>query len=144
MRFSIQCLAIAVSALLCGCAATVTLVDRTDGQEYVGRTIGGTATSEGKLSVLVQGSTYTGHWIYSASGGGYSLGTGVAFAPGATAVGTASAVALSAQGNGLIDMRNEAGKFIRCVFSFNGFSNTGIGECQRNDGRLYDLRIKRK
>jgi len=143
MRLSIQCLAVAMAGLLCGCAATVTFVDRNNGQEYAGKTVGGTGRAHGRLSAVIEGSTYTGQWIYSAMGGAYSLGTGIAFAHGATAVGTGSAVAVSAQGNGLIDMRDEAGQFIRCVFSFNGFSNTGIGECQRNDGRLYDLRITR-
>lgn len=140
MRFTL--LWLATAGLLCGCAATVTFVDRTNGQEYTGAT-GGTARARGSLSAVIEGSTYTGHWIYSANGGAYSLGTGVAFAHGTTAVSTGSAVAVSAQGNGLIDIRDGTGHFIRCVFSFNGFSNTGIGECQRNDGRLYDLRIER-
>lgn len=140
MRFTPLCLVAA--GLLCGCAATATFVDRTNGQEYTGKT-GGTGRSEGSLTAVIEGSTYTGHWIYSASGGAYSLGTGVAFARGTTAVGTGSAIAVSAQGNGLIDIRDGAGHFIRCVFTFNAFSNTGIGECQRNDGRLYDLRITR-
>lgn len=140
MRFAL--LSLLFVGLLCGCAATVTLVDRTNGQEYTGKT-GGTGRSEGGLTAVIEGSTYTGHWIYSASGGAYSLGTGVAFAHGTTAVATGSAIAVSAQGNGLIDMRDGAGHFIRCVFSFNAFSNTGIGECQRNDGRLYDLRVTR-
>lgn len=143
MRLSVQCLAIALAASLCGCAATVTFVDRTNGNEYVGHT-GGTGASHGALSAQIDGSDYTGHWIYSASGGGYSLGTGFGVANGVAAVGSASALAISAQGNGLIDMRDAGSRFIRCVFSFNAFSNTGIGECQRNDGRLYDLRIRRR
>ncbi len=140
MRFTF--LSFVAAGLLCGCAATTTFVDRTNGQEYTGET-GGTGRSEGSLTAVIEGSTYTGHWIYSARGGAYSLGTGVAFAHGTTAVGTGSAIAVSAQGNGLIDIRDGAGHFIRCVFSFNAFSNTGLGECQRNDGRLYDLRITR-
>jgi len=127
---------------LCGCAATVTFVDRTDGHEYIGKS-GGTGRAEGELSALIEGSTYTGHWIYTANGGGYSLATGAAFSGRASAFGSASAVNIFAQGNGLINIRSDTGQFMRCVFNFNGMSNTGIGECQRNDGREYDLRIKR-
>jgi len=43
----------------------------------------------------------------------------------------------------MVNIRNDAGQFIRCVFDFSGLTNTGIGECQRNDGRQYDLRIQR-
>jgi hypothetical protein len=107
MRFLI----VASLFALTGCAASVTFVDRTNGEEYIGKT-GGTSRAEGQLS-------------------------------GTAAFGTATGVAVSAHGNGLINMRDMAGSYIRCVFSFNGLSNTGIGECQRNDGRQYDLRIKR-
>src|SRR5262249_20381848 len=140
MRYPI--LTVSVLLTLSGCAATTTFVDRTNGQEYVGKT-GSTATSEGDISALIEGSTYNGRWIYSASGGGYSLATGTAVSGGAMAVGTATGIAVSAQGNGLINIRDAAGSHIRCVFSFNEFSDTGIGACQRNDGREYDLRIKR-
>lgn len=136
-----------IASLLSGCVAVwpsarITLVDRTNGEEY-GGTTSSTGRTEGDLSAVVEGANYSGHWIYSANGGAYTIGSGITFARGAAAVGTGSALAVSAQGNGLVNMRDPTGRFIRCVFNFNGFSNSGIGECQRNDGREYDLRIHR-
>jgi|GEM_PF-2916938 len=127
---------------LSGCAAGLTFVDRSDGQEYVGTT-GGTMGGDGNVSATIEGVPYNGHWIYSASGGSYSLSTVNAFSGTASAFGTGTAIGVSAQGNGLINMRADSGQFLRCVFNFNTMSNRGIGECLRNDGRQYDLRIKR-
>jgi hypothetical protein len=132
----------ALMLLLSGCAASLTFVDRTDGQEYVGKT-GGTMSGDGKLSAVIEGTPYSGSWIYSAGGGGYTLGTATGTTGTTSAVATGTAFAVSAQGNGLMNMRSASGAFIRCVFNFNTLSNRGIGECLRNDGRQYDLRIKR-
>lgn len=135
-------LLVAVACIGSGCAARLIFVDRTDGTEYHGTT-GGTAGSEGQLNAEIDGSSYTGTWIYSASGGGYSLGTGVATSGATTAMVTSSAIGVSASGNGMMHMKAASGSFIRCVFSFNEFTDSGIGECLRNDGRQYDVRIRR-
>lgn len=136
LSLTILCLA------LSGCAARVTFVDRSNGDEFVGKT-GATGGGEGEISALIEGDAYTGHWIVSANGGGYSLGVGFGSFGRSTALVTSTAVDVSAQGNGLVNMKSTNGQLMRCVFNFNGLSNTGIGECERNDGRLYDLRIKR-
>ena len=98
---------------------------------------------DGQITATIDGLLYKGTWIYSASGGGYALGSGAAFSGGASAFGTATAVGVSAQGNGLINMRADGGQLMRCIFNFNTLSDRGIGECQRNDGRQFDLRLKR-
>ena len=136
--------------LLSGCAAQLSFIDRKDGQIYSGTT-GGTAGSGGEALVNIGGKDYKGPWIYSANGGGYSVGnfssnsTATAGAYRATAFssGSSSALFISAQGNGLINLYSDKGSFIRCVFNFNTLSNTGIGECRRNDGREYDLTLRR-
>lgn len=134
--------ALTLTLALGGCAASATFVDRTNGDEYAGKT-GGTAHGDGEISALIEGVSYAGHWIVSASGGGFSLGTGFASSGHATAFGTSTGIGISAQNNGLINMKAADGQLMRCVFEFNGLSNHGIGECERNDGRQYDLRIKR-
>ncbi|MEO8998340.1 MAG: hypothetical protein ABI227_05910 [Rhodanobacter sp.] len=136
-------LAIALVAMgLVGCAANLTFVDRTTGQEYVGKT-GGTMSGDGNVTAAIEGEQYAGTWIYEPSGGGYSLTTAGAISGGQAAYGQAVGVGISAHGNGLLNMRADSGHFLRCVFTFNAMSNHGIGECQRNDGRPYDLRVKR-
>lgn len=145
-------LGLTVALALTGCAAKLSFIDRSDGTIHIGAT-GGTSGGSGDATAEIDGVRYAGPWVYSAGGGSYTLanfgatttalggsrgGLGVA-----STVGNASALTVSAQGNGLINMRADNGNFIRCVFSFNSLSNAGIGQCLRNDGREYDLTIKR-
>lgn len=99
------------------------------------------------MSAEIDGVPYLGTWIYSAQGGAYSVGAAYGTAYGAAgSVATSSigtAVGVSAQGGGMMHMKADSGSFIRCVFSYNAMSRTGIGECQRNDGHQYDLKIAR-
>lgn len=147
-----------VFALLSGCAAKLNFIDRSNGEIHIGTT-GGTSGGSGDATATIDGVKFSGPWIYSASGGGYSLSnfsstssaTGTATSGLSTATthgfgstnGSMSTFAVSAHGNGLINLRGENGMYMRCVFSFNTMSNTGIGQCLRNDGREYDLTIKR-
>ncbi len=149
---------------LTGCAAKMTLIDRTDGKLYSGATDGSTVTGTGNATINVEDEKYAGPWIYQPSGGsfGFSNFAGTTHAVGsvnaynantgftnanlhgtATTTGSASAFAVSAVGNGMINVRADSGKFMRCVFTFNTLQNTGIGECLRNDGRTYDLTLRR-
>ena len=136
--------------LLAGCAAQLTFIDRTDGTVHLGSS-GSTAGNAGEATATIANAAYSGPWVYSASGGGYSLGnafgTATSFGQGGAASvfgsATVSSLVLSAQGNGLINMRSKDGAFMRCVFNFNSMSSTGIGQCVRNDGREFDLTIKR-
>ena len=141
-----QLAAVFVVFLLAGCAASLKFIDRETGVVHLGST-GSTASSSGELTATIEGELYTGDWVYSASGGGYTLGTAsaTAYGPGgvATGYGAATSVTQSASGNGLITMWGSNDLYIRCVFNFNSMSDTGIGECARNDGKYFDLTIKR-
>jgi tetratricopeptide (TPR) repeat protein len=70
-------------------------------------------------------------------------GTAYSGAKAASFYGTGNSFSVnsSAQGNGLLNMTGSNGSFIKCVFDYNKSSNSGIGKCQRNDGRIYDLTI---
>jgi hypothetical protein len=157
-------LTLALVAGLSGCAGQFTLIDRNDGRVYTGSTDGSTMGASGNSTLQVEGETYTGPWIYQASGGSFSFanvagsssftGSGTVISPTgrafdattsgtARSVGTATTYGVSAVGNGMINARSQSGQFIRCIFSFNTMQNTGIGECLRNDGRTYDLNVKR-
>ena len=145
-------------ALLPGCTAKLNFIDRSDGEIYIGTT-GGTSGGSGEATATINGVNFKGPWIYSSSGGSYSLSnfnatssaTGTSVSGGSTTTiqaigsgtGSMSTFAMSAHGNGLINLRGENGMFMRCVFMFNTLSNTGLGQCLRNDGREYDLTIKR-
>ena len=145
-------------ALLSGCAAKLSFIDRSNGIIHLGIT-GGTSGSSGESQASIDGVNYSGPWTYSGAGGTYSLAnfnasssvTGTAMSGRSTAtvqgigtaIGTASTFTVAANGNGLINLRGENGMFIRCVYNFNTLSNAGIGQCLRNDGREYDLIIRR-
>lgn len=132
---------LAISVFLSGCAASVKFIDREDGLTYMGQT-GGTAGRSGEINAVIQGKEYTGEWIYSPMGGGYTLGTGSALSSsGASAFGMSSGVTVSSSGNGLITMKSRDSDYLRCVFTFSG--NTGFGDCERNDGKRFDVIIKR-
>ncbi len=158
-------LSFAVAAMaLCGCAAKITLIDRADGQRYSGSTDGTTMGGAGEATIEVEGEKYTGPWIYQPNGGGFGFSnfagqTNVTGSTnsynqkvGATTTnlqgqaftsGSGSTFSMSAVGNGMINVRAQSGRFMRCVFTFHTMQNTGIGECLRNDGHAYDLALKR-
>lgn len=147
--------------LLAGCAAKISVIDRTDGAIYSGTTEGGTGGGSGQATVEIEGEKYVGPWIYQPSGGSFGFGnfstttslsgTATNYASGGmtalsgtgSSAGTASMFTSSAVGNGMLNAKAPSGKFIRCVFTFNTLQNTGIGECLRNDGRAYDMTLKR-
>ncbi|HFD31732.1 MAG TPA: hypothetical protein ENJ28_03320 [Gammaproteobacteria bacterium] len=132
--------------LLAGCAANLKFIDRQTGDSYVGKT-GSTVGNSGSVTAQIGDEQYTGEWVYSQMGGGYTIGsvstTSVGSEGYASGYGTVSGITASSSGNGLITMHGDKGGYVRCVFNFNSFSNTGIGECQRNDGKLFDVTIKR-
>lgn len=159
-RLNLTILALALT----GCAAKMTLIDRTDGRLQYGSTDGSTMGGSGNATLNIDDEAYAGPWIYQPSGGSFGFsnfgattsitGTASSYSPKAgfanatlsgtgTTTGTATAMAVSAVGNGMINVRAPSGKFMRCVFTFNTLQNTGIGECLRNDGRAYDLTLKR-
>ena len=144
MKYKLLLLAL----LLTGCSAKLTFIDNTDGKAYFGHVPSATS-STGQATALIGGVQYSGPWVFSAQGGGMSIGfggmSGTAYsgAKSASFYGTSDALsfASSAQGNGLLNMTGSDGSFIKCVFDYNKSSSSGIGKCQRNDNRIYDLTI---
>lgn len=154
---------IAFMLSLSACSGKFTLIDRANGDIHTGVTDGSTMSGSGSVVLNIEGEEYRGPWIYQASGGTFSFSnfsttsnafvTGSALGPRGlstaqmtgteTSNGTASALGVSAVGNGMINAKSQSGKFVRCIFTFNTMNNTGIGECARNDGRAYDLNVRR-
>lgn len=128
---------------LSGCTVSSVFVDRTTGSEYRGKTIGGVYSSQGRLTAEIEGEVFDGSWAYMSSGGNVTLGSGtVTTSGGSSAFGTVSAFGMSTAGKGIVNMRGSKGRLIRCVYEWNEWSSSGIGECERSDGRRYDLRLK--
>lgn len=150
-----------VTSLLGACSsnAKLTFIDKADGNFYTGTTGATFRASNGNANALIENDTYSGIWSYQDSGGSYSLVNATSTSNGSAQVsngtdtvnvngssydyGTLSTSTISAQGNGLINLKSYGGSFIRCVFTFNTHSASGLGQCIRNDGREYDLTIQR-
>jgi len=152
-----------VVVLIGGCTGKFTLIDRSDGHVYNGSTDGSTMRGSGNATLIIEGESYSGPWIYQASGGAFNFtnfsstssisGTAATVGPYGSSTTTlngtgissalATGTSVSAVGNGMVNARSTSGKFVRCVFTFNTIGNTGIGECLRNDGRAYDLTVVR-
>lgn len=131
---------IAVSVLsLSGCALDVALMER-GGPATGGGKVPYTMAKSGEITIALGGEEYAGRWVL-AQGGSYSLASmsGASPAGGMSAVGTG--VNFDAAGNGNILARSASGKGLRCVFNYSGFSRTGTGLCQDDNGRLYDMQI---
>jgi hypothetical protein len=108
--------------LVSGCAARLNFIDRTNGLVHMGST-GGTLGSSGEATATIDGECYSGSWIYSASGGSYSLtnfnsissasgtatsGLATATVQGfGTSTGSSSAFVMSAHGNGMLHLRSQ-------------------------------------
>ncbi len=155
--------ALGLAILVSGCAAKFTMIDRANGDIHVGETEGSTMSGSGNAVLRIEGEEYRGPWIYQSSGGSFGFGNfsavssamGTASAFGGrnpstatmtgtgVSTGTASTYGVSAVGNGMINAKAASGKFVRCIFSFNVMTDTGIGECLRSDGRTYDLNVRR-
>jgi hypothetical protein len=139
MRFSFLVLAL----LLSGCTVSSTFIDQRTGAEYQGKTLGGTLSSEGRLQAEIDGEIFQGSWVYMASGGGVAVGTSTTVSSGgSTSFGTLSALGMPSGGKGTVNMTGDKGSVIRCVYEWNDWTSSGIGECDRNDGRRYDLRLR--
>lgn len=158
-----QFFTVALVLLVSACSGKFTLIDRTNGDIHTGTTDGSTMSGTGTVVLSIEGEDYRGPWVYQASGGSFSfsnfsatsnaLATGTALGPRGlstaqlsgtgTSIGSASALGVSAVGNGMINAKAPSGRFVRCIFTFNTMNNTGIGECARNDGRVYDLNVRR-
>lgn len=94
---------------------------------------------DNSVTVTIGQETFVGKYVYM-QGGSFALGN--AFGGGQTA--TATAIGVSAVGDGNVLAQSADGHNLRCVFSFSGWSQQGAGQCLTDAGGLYDLQISRR
>jgi hypothetical protein len=126
-------IAVSVCALLAGCGHNLMLMSREG--STTGQGVAHGSGGKGELTIDLEGKHYTGRWV-AFSGG--SLGLLQTY--GAHPV-TGTAISTNAQSTGNALLKAEDGSGLRCEFQFSGWTNTGIGVCQADGGRLYDLQI---
>jgi hypothetical protein len=91
--------------------------------------------NSGNLTVKLGDVTYTGKWLYT-HGGSYSLLNTYGAHPNMEA-----AVDMSGRGVGNALLTSTSGKRLRCEFNHREWSIIGIGVCQSDDGKVYDIQI---
>lgn len=128
-------LALCAALLLGGCAHAVQLTPRDGGPIGYGSAPGGIG-DKGQLTVNLNGKTYTGRWVLVRGG---SMGFGSALA-GSTLV-TANMYGAAAEANGQALLSAPDGSRIRCQFTYSSMSSAGMGVCQDDAGKTYDMTI---
>ena len=130
---------LAATLLLSGCAHQLDLISR----DNSGNGIGNAQEIGKRIAINLNGRTYVGTYVYdgmkiinttsSASATAYSGSRS------ATAYGNGhSSTHIPGSGNGRV-LATSGNDSIRCDFNYSG--GTGIGYCQDNSGREYDLLI---
>lgn len=130
-----------ISLMLIGCGHNLYLVGRTSGEKGTASVQRAPGQKSGDVSIALRNKTYSGRWIYVASGGVTGFGVGTAFSGASYATGTGTFVGASSHGVGTILASAPDGSTLRCEFQFNSMGNTGIGTCQDETSEIYDLQI---
>ena len=135
---------LALSLVLSGCAYQLTLMPRDGGSMYQGTATGDGVSGRGEMSVTIQGDTYQGTWTAVRDYSSMTLmnaygqnNRGVR----AQAIGYGTTT--SAGSSGLALLRSLNNKGLRCEFQYGGYG-TGLGVCQDDAGRLFDMQILRQ
>ena len=119
-----------------GCAHELALHPR-DG----GATFQGVANESGrKVELQVDGEVYKGTYVYD--GGSVIIGNSTGFGVAGSSVIQSTGIYTGyapGSGNGQIFARSPSGKSIRCEFLYK--DGSGLGVCERSDGKVYDLQI---
>jgi hypothetical protein len=139
MRF-LCVMVVVISLLIGGCSHRLSLIPRHGGLNGEG-----IAEEAGKkVTITLNGKTYTGQYVYGDGGVAFTNTFGNATAY--SGVGTATAYGSSfsttyvpGSGNGRILATSTDGDAIRCEFQYS--SGGGLGVCEDNAGELYDLQI---
>jgi hypothetical protein len=90
--------------------------------------------NSGNLTVKVGDVTYTGKWRYT-HGGSYDLLNAYGTNPKMVEV------VGSGRGVGNALLTSTSGRMLICEFNHSERSITGIGVCQTDDGKVYDVQI---
>ena len=119
-----------------GCAHKLALHPREGGATFQG-----VADESGrKVELQVDGEVYKGTYVYD--GGGVIIGNSTGFGVAGSSVMQSTGIYTGyapGSGNGQWYARSSSGTSIRCEFLYK--DGSGLGVCERNDGKVYDLQI---
>jgi hypothetical protein len=101
----------------------------------------GTASEANKtVEITLRGKIYKGHYTFVEQGFS-TFTTGYATSGTRSAWGNGVGYAAASAGQGNILARASDGSGLRCNFSFSNSSYSGMGECQDDQGGIWDMQI---
>lgn len=140
MRWGKLATCLGVLFVLSGCAHHLYFQGRTSGAQGTATVV--TNAGQGHaISILLNGKTYTGQWVYVPNGGSITFANAFATSGAATASAFGTGYNMPVQGNGSILASAPDGASLRCVFNYSQWNNEGTGICQDSAGETYDLQI---
>ena len=133
----------ALAALLAGCTAaySLTLMPRDSGTQYQGEA-SGPSGGEARVAVTIGDRTYEGSWVVTQPPVQTGVSVGGTF--GRFPMMGTSVVIDNPQGDeAKALLRSADGRGLRC--DFRGVTGAaGSGTCSDDDGRIYDVQLRRK
>lgn len=124
---------------LAGCSYNIALMKR--GSSEVAQ---GTASENGKtVEITLDGKVYKGHYTFVQQGFS-TFSTGYATSGYHSAWGNGAGYAAASAGQGNVLATAPDGSGLRCQFAFSTSSHSGMGECQDDQGGIWDMQITRQ
>lgn len=140
MKNKIAPITLMFCTILAGCSHNFTMIPRDGGA--IGT---GVANEAGKkVTISLNDKTYTGQYVYGGGSVAFTnvFGSSTAYSGAGTATAYGSGFGttyIPGSGNGRILATTEDGNAIRCEFQYS--SGSGLGVCEDNAGKVYDLQI---
>ena len=91
----------------------------------------------GPITITIEGATYEGQWVLASGSVAGAIST--IGAAGSVTWGTFIGGGGVAPGNAIL--RSDDGSGLRCEFQYSESNDRGVGACQDDKGRIYDMQI---
>lgn len=111
--------------LLAGCTPKLVITNKDTGMTGYGTASGANASSTGQVEIDIDGEAFTGPWVAMRDPGNAAL--------------TFWSMGPKDSGVGIANLTSESGKYVRCEFSYNMTSLSGLGLCKNKQGGTYDF-----
>ena len=126
---------------LADCGHNIYIVNQKTGASTQSRIVTVIGQAGGDVDLNLDGKVYHGRWGYMKDGGSSGFGSAYATTGAQSATASGSFSSIPASGGGTILASAPDGSILRCRFSYNDWSASGLGACQNNRGGTYDLQI---
>ena len=116
-----------VAIFISGCSAPkLTVTNKVTGETGKGTATGAYFSSAGEVTVDIDGEEFTGPWVAMRDAGSLQL--------------TFWSMGPKDSGAGVVNLKSDSGRYVRCEFGYNLSSRSGIGLCKdQKSNTMYDF-----